>query len=163
VADALVAQDDHTTHPEEPESIVSTPIPTSTIAPGPAARGVERRAAVQRALLGVRADERAAWTIRPAHAGDAAALHRLAELDDAAVPREPLLLAEVDGIAVAAIGVLDRRVIADPWTPTAAAVDLLQAAATELRGAERRRRWTARLGRSGRTDRASHGSPRAAA
>lgn len=142
---------------------MSTPSRTSTIAPGPAARAVERRAAVHHALLGARAVERGAWTIRPAHAGDAPALDRLAELDDARVPCEPLLVTEVDGVAVAAIGVLDRRVIADPWTPTAAAVDLLQAAATALRGAERRRRWTGRLGRSRGVDRSAHGTPRAAA
>ncbi|MEV4419324.1 hypothetical protein AB0L40_05020 [Patulibacter sp. NPDC049589] len=117
---------------------------------GPVARGVARQAELRSALLGGRPslDGAGDWTIRTANAGDGPALARLADLDSATrIPSEPVLLAEVAGTPVAAIGILDRRVIADPWIPTAAAVDLLQANAAELRGAARRRAWAERLRR----------------
>lgn len=144
----------------ETRGVVTDPSGTDAAAPhrasvvaarpagGAVARGVARQAELRHALLGGRPDDEADWTIRTATAADGPALARLADLDSATrIPSEPLLVAEVAGTPVAAIGILDRRVIADPWTPTAPAVDLLQAAATELRGAARRRAWAERLRR----------------
>jgi hypothetical protein len=117
------------------------------------ARALDRRVAVHSALLtrspAVAGGAGGPIRVRPATVADAGALDALAQLDSARAPAEPRLLAEIDGRAIAAIGVLDRRVVADPWVPTAAAVEALQAAAAELRGPERRRRWTTRLLRRG--------------
>jgi hypothetical protein len=71
-------------------------------------------------------------TIRPSHADDQVAVRRLAALDSAPVPREPLLLAEVGGELRAAISLRDGARIADPFHRTAQLVELL-----ELRGAQR--------------------------
>ena len=65
-------------------------------------------------------------TIRPAHAADAAALHRLAALDSAELPAGPLLVAEVHGSLCAALSLSDGSAIADPFTPTADVVALLR-------------------------------------
>src|SRR5947209_2552998 len=64
-------------------------------------------------------------TIRPAYPDDAAALHRLAALDSAAVPVEPLLVAEIDGELQVAVSMSDLSAIADPFAPTAHVVDLV--------------------------------------
>lgn len=120
---------------------------------GALARGVDRRAELHRSLL---ARGTAVGPFGPGGAGgplsirrsapaDVDALRDLAQLDSARVPAEPLLVAEHGGRLVAAIGILNRHVIADPWLPTATAVDLLQLAAAEARGPERRRRWGARM------------------
>jgi len=72
-------------------------------------------------------------TVRPAYADDSAALERLAALDSAdAAPAAPLLLAEVDGVIRAALSMHDGTVIADPFHPSLALIDLLRtrAAAT---------------------------------
>jgi hypothetical protein len=71
-------------------------------------------------------------TIRPAFPDDAGALARLAALDSARVPAGPLLLAEVDGVPWAAIALPSGRVIADPFRPTAALVELLARRAAQL-------------------------------
>ncbi|WP_022930045.1 hypothetical protein [Patulibacter americanus] len=140
---------------------------TPTVSPalgGAPARGVDRRARIHRSLLArgtaVGGGAGGPLEIRPSAPADVDALADLAQLDSARVPAEPLLVAEHGGRIVAAIGVLDRRVIADPWLPTATAVDLLQAAAAEARGPERRRRWSVRLpwGAGARTRRASAGA-----
>jgi len=111
-------------------------------------RGVDRRAAVRHAMLGGRPAARRDLTVRLAGDADAPLLRFLAERDPAGrVPAAPVLLAESAGVAVAAIGVRDRRVLADPMADTAQAVDRLQSRAAELRGPLRRQRWAARLGR----------------
>jgi hypothetical protein len=80
-------------------------------------------------------------TIRPGYAADDAALIRLASLDSAAVPAQPLLVAEVDGELSAALSLRDGASIADPFRPTAEIVALLRAhAATAERTPQRRRR-----------------------
>jgi hypothetical protein len=80
-------------------------------------------------------------TIRPAYADDAQALTRLAVLDSAEVPAEPLLLAEADGELRAALSLADGSVIADPFAHTAQLVALLRKhAATVDSGLPRRRR-----------------------
>lgn len=65
-------------------------------------------------------------TIRPAYPDDALALRRLAELDSAVVPPEPLVVAEVDGDLRVAVSMSDLRAIADPFAPTAHIVDLVR-------------------------------------
>lgn len=64
-------------------------------------------------------------TYRPAVPRDAQALARLAVLDDSTVPAGDVLVAEVAGIVVAALGSYGHAV-ADPFTPTAALVDNLR-------------------------------------
>jgi hypothetical protein len=66
-------------------------------------------------------------TIRPAHHGDEAVLDRLAQLDSARLSDGPHVIAERDGIAVAAISEADGSVVADPFEPTADVVAVLQA------------------------------------
>ena len=65
-------------------------------------------------------------TIRTAHPGDASALRRLAELDTSVVPREPLIVAEVDGEIQVAVSMSDLSTIADPFVPSAHVVDLVR-------------------------------------
>ncbi len=74
--------------------------------------------------------------IRRAHAGDLPLLHDLAELDSAAPLKGAALVALVDGHAYAAIGLDDARVIADPFLPTTAAVELLRLRVAQLRAAD---------------------------
>ena len=63
--------------------------------------------------------------IRPAVLSDRRALIRLAELDSAPALLGPVLLAEVGGSIVAAIGLRSGTTIADPFVPTADLVKLL--------------------------------------
>jgi hypothetical protein len=78
------------------------------------------------------------------------ALRALAQLDSARAVRRPALMAVVDGRLVAAIGLHDDRVVADPFVETADAVALLRLRARELRGGagtrNRRQRRLPRLG-----------------
>jgi hypothetical protein len=71
-------------------------------------------------------------TIRDAFPDDALALVRLAALDSAEVPPQPLLVAEMDGELRAALSMRDGTVIADPFHRTVAAVQLLRARAEQL-------------------------------
>ena len=66
-------------------------------------------------------------TVRPAGIDDEAAPRRLAALDSAAVPPAPLLVAEVSGELRAALSLWDGSVIADPFHPTVALVEVLRA------------------------------------
>lgn len=66
-------------------------------------------------------------TIRPAHPDDEPAIWRLAALDSAAVPKGPLLLAEVEGELRAALSLVTHRAIADPFHPTLQIVAMLRA------------------------------------
>ena len=70
--------------------------------------------------------------IRPAGPRDGEALRRLAELDSARVPRGQVLLAEVDGAVVAAVGVTGAQAVADPFRRTADIVELLRMRARQL-------------------------------
>ncbi len=63
---------------------------------------------------------------------DHAALVRLAQRDSAEVPQGELIGAEVDGSLVAAISVGNRRVVADPFTPTEGVRSLLQLRAAQV-------------------------------
>jgi hypothetical protein len=79
-------------------------------------------------------------TIRLAGPGDAGALARLAALDSQAVPMAPVLLAEVDGVLVAARSLWDATELADPFLPTAPLLDLLRARERSLAAPARRGR-----------------------
>jgi hypothetical protein len=73
-------------------------------------------------------------TIRSAGVDDGPVLRRLAQLDEAPVPTEPVLLAEVEGVAVAALSVEDGGSVADPFVFTDSLVRLLCLRARQLRG-----------------------------
>jgi hypothetical protein len=79
-------------------------------------------------------------TFRPGDAGDQLALRRLAALDSAPVPAQPLLVAELDGELSAALSLHDGTSIADPFRPTAQIVALLRAHAAAATQAPRTRR-----------------------
>jgi len=82
--------------------------------------------------------------IRRAGAADASVLARLAALDSAKAPGADSLIAELDGVPVAAIDLADGRVVADPFRRTADVVDLLQLRASRVRDAQARRAHGAR-------------------
>jgi hypothetical protein len=59
---------------------------------------------------------------------------RLAALDDAPALEGPVLLALVDGEPVAALSLLDRRVVANPFVHTRELVELLRLRAEHISG-----------------------------
>lgn len=65
-------------------------------------------------------------TIRPARTADERAIARLAALDSAVAPADPLMLGEVDGALWVAMSLLDGSVVADPFAPTADLVELVR-------------------------------------
>jgi hypothetical protein len=73
-----------------------------------------------------------AVTIRRAGSHDEGTLRRLADLDSTRVPDGPVLMAEIDGQAVAAISVLSGESFADPFTPTLELRRLLELRASQL-------------------------------
>jgi hypothetical protein len=79
--------------------------------------------------------ETAAVAIRRARNADLPLLHDLAELDSARPLVGATLVADVNGRPWAAIGLEDERVVADPFLPTAAAVELLRLRARQLAAA----------------------------
>jgi hypothetical protein len=87
-----------------------------------------------------------AVTLRFAFPDDAIALARLATLDSTTPPPAPVLLAEVAGELRVAVSLSDGTVVADPFHPTAALIELLRARAHQLSGAGGRRRIWSRAG-----------------
>jgi hypothetical protein len=77
-------------------------------------------------------------TLRICGDGDESALLRLAERDSSVVPAGRLLAAETSERLVAAISLETGAVIADPFVPTADAVDLLRRRAAQIRRAHGR-------------------------
>lgn len=71
-------------------------------------------------------------SIRPATAADGPTLVRLAALDSKPVPFGPVLIAEVDGKALAAKALQSDVVVADPFARTAELVQLLEVHATAV-------------------------------
>lgn len=65
----------------------------------------------------------------------------LAALDDAPALEGQVLLALIDGEAVAALSLRDGRVVANPFVHTDAAVGLLRLRAEHVSGRRARRRW----------------------
>jgi hypothetical protein len=78
--------------------------------------------------------------IRHAVEDDVHALATLAILDSRAELTGPALLAEVDGVARAALDLRDGSVAADPFTPTTELVELLRLRARGLAAANGARR-----------------------
>jgi hypothetical protein len=72
--------------------------------------------------------------LRMAQPDEAAVIRRLADLDDAAPLEGQVLLALVDGEAIAAVSLHDRRVVANPFVRTTDAVTLLGLRASQLAG-----------------------------
>jgi hypothetical protein len=84
--------------------------------------------------VGPREPPEAPVTLRFARPDDAFELAHLAQLDSAAAPAPPALLGEMSGRLVAALSLADGGVIADPFVPSAAVVELLRARARQLNG-----------------------------
>jgi hypothetical protein len=86
--------------------------------------------------------------LRMAHEHESHVVRALAELDDARALDGPVLLAFIDGQAVAALSLRDGRVVANPFVLTEKAVSLLRLAAghREHETPRRRRRAGLRLG-----------------
>ncbi|HVF79392.1 MAG TPA: hypothetical protein VNA28_13935 [Solirubrobacteraceae bacterium] len=84
------------------------------------------------------AAEHLAVAIRRANDSDAPLLHDLAALDSARPLQGPVLVALVEGHVWAAAAIADARVIADPFLPTAPAVELLRLRVRQLRAADGR-------------------------
>lgn len=76
--------------------------------------------------------------IRRARDSDLPLLHDLAETDSAPPLEGPALIAVVEGRIWAALALDGERVIADPFLPTAPAVELLRLRLAQLRATERR-------------------------
>jgi|SRR3954454_3000537 hypothetical protein len=77
-------------------------------------------------------------TIRSATAADSPALARLAALDSSQIPVGPVFVAEQDDLLIAAVSAHDGAAIADPFTRSADAVELLRRRARQVTGRERR-------------------------
>jgi hypothetical protein len=99
-----------------------------------------RRAAEQSARASVGQRDRLRVELRRARREDADVVRRLAALDDARPLMGAVLLALVDGDAVAALSLHDGRVVADPFVATTESVSLLRVRAGQLGGARARRR-----------------------
>jgi hypothetical protein len=86
-------------------------------------------------------------SLRPATDRDATVIEKLSALDSKPVLHAPAVVALVDGRPVAAASLSDASVVADPFSPTAEIVELLQArvAASAVQSAKRRPRFP-RLG-----------------
>jgi hypothetical protein len=84
-------------------------------------------------------------TIKLSTEADRERIRRLAELDSKPAPHGDVLVAEVNGRLVVAMG-MDGTVVADPFERTASVVKVLRA---QVAGAPprvpRRRRWLSRL------------------
>ena len=82
--------------------------------------------------------EHLAVAIRRAQDSDMPLLHDLAELDSDRPLEGPVLVALVEGRIWAALALDDDRVVADPFLPTAPAVELLRLRVGQLRAADPR-------------------------
>jgi hypothetical protein len=89
-------------------------------------------------------------SIRPFADSDAQAVRGVAERDSSVVPAGVLLVAEVDGQVRAVLSLDTGEVVADPFAPSAALMDLLHARARQLNGGRRpsRRRGRGLLART---------------
>ena len=85
-------------------------------------------------------------TIRSASTADAAALAHLAELDSSSVPAHPLFVAELGDQLIAAVSARDGAAIADPFTRSADAVEILRRRAQQVADRPEPRRRLSLLG-----------------
>ena len=83
--------------------------------------------------------------LRSARQDDEGALRRLAALDSVRPLKGQALVAEVEGRPVAALGIEDRRVVADPFEHTADVVELLRVRAQRLDAPARKSRLRDRI------------------
>ena len=74
--------------------------------------------------------------VRMARPGDEAAIRRIAALDDRKAPNGRVLVAEVDGELIAALGVSDGRAVADPFRWTSDVMALLEMRASQSAGTD---------------------------
>jgi len=113
----------------------------SALVAGEHASERRRRAPGRHANVGS-AGQAAASTmeLRLVAAAETEVVGRLAALDDAPELEGQVLLALVDGQAVAALSLRDQRVVANPFVPTRDVVALLRLRAEHLLGPPRRRR-----------------------
>ena len=74
-------------------------------------------------------------SIRSAQPEDAQALHALATVDSVPPLSGEILVAELDGTAIAAVSLMDGRVIADPFRRSADTVEILRLRARQELGA----------------------------
>jgi hypothetical protein len=82
--------------------------------------------------LALQVGGRSEIAIRAARPGDAAVIRRLAQLVDRTVPADPMLVAESDGLVVAALSLSSDGVVTDPFRATADLVELLHLRAAQL-------------------------------
>jgi hypothetical protein len=92
-------------------------------------RGAQRRRTIQSTLVSADAPT---VELRLASGGEGHVVRRLAALDDAAELEGPVLLAVVDGDAVAGLSLRDGRVVANPFVSTRETVALLHLRAENL-------------------------------
>lgn len=78
--------------------------------------------------------------VRRLGADDSAALRLIAGRDTASVPAGELLGAEVGSHLVAVVSLTDGTVVADPFRDTAAAVEMLELRAQQLKDADKPKR-----------------------
>jgi hypothetical protein len=83
--------------------------------------------------------------LRRARDDEADLVRRIADLDDAPTLQGDVLLALLDGEPVAALGLEDERIVANPFVPTVEAVALLRLRASHLSSRGRRKRRWARV------------------
>jgi hypothetical protein len=101
-----------------------------------AAERFRRRKQAKEARSAAEHDPFESVTVRVAGADDALALRGLSERDGRAAPVAPVLLAEVDGVLLAARSIEDGASVADPFRHTSHLSELLALRATHLRNAE---------------------------
>jgi hypothetical protein len=77
-----------------------------------------------------------AVTVRFAAPDDARELERIADLDSASLPANPLLIGERAGEPIAALSLADGAVVANPFVASADVVALLRLRARQLRRAQ---------------------------
>ena len=85
-------------------------------------------------------------TLRSATAADATALARLADLDSQEIPAAPQLVALAGDQLIAAVSTVDGAAIADPFTRSADAVEMLRRRAQQIGARPAPRRRLALLG-----------------
>jgi hypothetical protein len=85
-------------------------------------------------------------TIRSATTADTAALVRLAALDSRPVPAAPVFVAELGDRLIAAVSARDGATVADPFTRSADAVEIVRRRVQQVAGAPRPRRRLAITG-----------------
>ena len=83
----------------------------------------------------IRPDPYDSLTIRLAWKADGPALRWLAQIDGRDLPAAPLLVAEAGRSLLAARSLATGKAVADPFRPTAHAVELLELRSTHFRGA----------------------------